>query len=112
MRLFEINFPLSIVARRSISAKHNTDNNKNNNSFSKSFSNTKKEELMKVINEAKQKLENVSIRASLCTRQFGSYYVIRFVLSGSMSAIHTHYFMSQVIFNQNFGHKFQNTNNF
>lgn len=44
--------------RRSISAKHNTDNK----SFSKSFSNTKKDELMKVINEAKQKLENVSHR--------------------------------------------------
>lgn len=49
------------TARRSISAKHNNDNNKSNNSFSKSFSNTKKEELMKVINEAKQKLENVSV---------------------------------------------------
>lgn len=46
--------------RRSISAKHNTDS-KFNSSFSKSFTNTKKEELMKVINEAKQKLENVSI---------------------------------------------------
>ncbi|XP_037033889.1 uncharacterized protein LOC119072719 isoform X2 [Bradysia coprophila] len=43
-------------SRRSISAKHNTDNK--NSSYSKSFSNTKKEELMKVINEAKQKLEN------------------------------------------------------
>lgn len=49
------------LGRRSISAKHNTDNK--NSSYSKSFSNTKKEELMKVINEAKQKLENVSYRA-------------------------------------------------
>lgn len=51
-------FSLSFSARRSISAKHNTDNK--NSSYSKSFSSSKKEELMKVINEAKQKLENVS----------------------------------------------------
>lgn len=45
-----------LAGRRSISAKHNSSDSK---SFSKSFSNTKKDELMKVINEAKQKLENV-----------------------------------------------------
>lgn len=47
------------VGRRSISSKHNKSDNKSS-SFTKSFANTKKEELMKVINEAKQKLENVS----------------------------------------------------
>lgn len=51
-----LQFDHAFVGRRSISAKHNTDHK----SFSKSFSNTKKDELMKVINEAKQKLENVS----------------------------------------------------
>lgn len=54
---------LSFTGRRSISAKHNSSDSK---SFSKSFSNTKKEELMKVINEAKQKLENVSIVSHHC----------------------------------------------
>lgn len=59
-RNLSINFWFFVCfeGRRSISAKHNTDNK--NSSYSKSFSNTKKEELMKVINEAKQKLENVS----------------------------------------------------
>lgn len=47
--------------RQSLSAMHNNDS-KLNSSFSKSFTNTKKEELMKVINEAKQKLENVSLK--------------------------------------------------
>lgn len=45
-------------ARRSISSKHNNADVKPN--YTKSFANSKKEELMKVINEAKQKLENVS----------------------------------------------------
>lgn len=45
-------------ARRSISSKHNNADIKTN--YTKSFANSKKEELMKVINEAKQKLENVS----------------------------------------------------
>lgn len=48
--------------RKSLSTIHNSDSKIiPNNSLSKSFSNSKKEELMKVINEAKQKLENVSI---------------------------------------------------
>lgn len=38
---------------------HNIDNK--TTSISKSYTNSKKEELLKVINEAKQKLENVSI---------------------------------------------------
>lgn len=51
------------LARRSISSKHNNSNSEvKTNSFTKSFANTKKEELMKVINEAKQKLENVSAK--------------------------------------------------
>ena len=45
-----------------MSAKHNNDA-KITTSISKSFANNKKEELMKVINEAKAKLENVSIGA-------------------------------------------------
>ncbi|XP_053672598.1 uncharacterized protein LOC128722930 [Anopheles nili] len=44
-------------ARKSMSAKHNNDS-KITTSISKSFANNKKEELMKVINEAKAKLEN------------------------------------------------------
>jgi mitogen-activated protein kinase binding protein 1 len=39
---------------------HNIDNK--SSSISKSYTNSKKEELLKVINEAKQKLENVSVR--------------------------------------------------
>lgn len=46
------------AGRKSISAMHNIDNK--NTSISKSYTNSKKEELLKVINEAKQKLENVS----------------------------------------------------
>lgn len=38
---------------------HNIDNK--TTSISKSYTNSKKEELLKVINEAKQKLENVSV---------------------------------------------------
>lgn len=48
----------SPAGRKSISAMHNIDNK--NTSISKSYTNSKKEELLKVINEAKQKLENVS----------------------------------------------------
>ncbi|XP_037957302.1 mitogen-activated protein kinase-binding protein 1 isoform X2 [Teleopsis dalmanni] len=47
--------------RRSISAKHNTENGKGVSApptITKSYTSTKKEELLKVINEAKQKLEN------------------------------------------------------
>lgn len=51
--------PFTQTGRRSISSKHNKADVKSS-SFTKSFANTKKEELMKVINEAKQKLENVS----------------------------------------------------
>lgn len=51
------------IDRRSISAKHNTENGKPGVSapptITKSYTSTKKEELLKVINEAKQKLENV-----------------------------------------------------
>lgn len=39
---------------------HNIDNK--TTSISKSYTNSKKEELLKVINEAKQKLENVSLK--------------------------------------------------
>ncbi|XP_013102942.1 mitogen-activated protein kinase-binding protein 1 isoform X6 [Stomoxys calcitrans] len=53
--------------RRSISAKHNTENGKPGVSapptITKSYTSTKKEELLKVINEAKQKLENVGYRS-------------------------------------------------
>lgn len=49
-----------ITGRKSISAMHNIDNK--TTSISKSYTNSKKEELLKVINEAKQKLENVSIK--------------------------------------------------
>lgn len=45
--------------RRSISAKHNTEKSP---SITKSYTSTKKEELLKVISEAKQKLENVGYR--------------------------------------------------
>lgn len=48
------------IARRSISSKHNNNSDGKTSTYTKSFANTKKEELMKVINEAKQKLENVS----------------------------------------------------
>lgn len=50
-----------IAGRRSISAKHNIENNKTTNppTITKSYTSSKKEELLKVINEAKQKLENV-----------------------------------------------------
>uniref|UniRef100_A0A182RAX7 WD_REPEATS_REGION domain-containing protein n=1 Tax=Anopheles funestus TaxID=62324 RepID=A0A182RAX7_ANOFN len=51
-------------ARKSVSAKHNNDS-KITTSISKSFANNKKEELMKVINEAKAKLENVGYRSGL-----------------------------------------------
>lgn len=49
------------TGRKSLSALHNNDNNgKSTTSMSKTYTNNKKEELLKVINEAKQKLENVS----------------------------------------------------
>lgn len=56
-----IKFYRLFTARRSISSKHNNSSDgKSTVSFTKSYTNTKKEELMKVINEAKAKLENVS----------------------------------------------------
>jgi hypothetical protein len=58
------NFNL-FTGRKSISAMHNIDNK--TTSISKSYTNSKKEELLKVINEAKQKLENVSSKF-LCNR--------------------------------------------
>lgn len=51
-----------ISARRSISSKHNNSNSESKPNYTKSFASAKKEELMKVINEAKQKLENVSAK--------------------------------------------------
>lgn len=46
------------TGRKSLSAMYNNDSK--TASISKSYTNSKKEELLKVINEAKQKLENVS----------------------------------------------------
>lgn len=58
----------NILGRRSLSAKHNNESSKPGSSapptITKSYTSTKKEELLKVINEAKQKLENVS--STLC----------------------------------------------
>lgn len=51
---------MNFSARKSLSAIHNTEGGKISTSISKSFANSKKEELMKVINDAKQKLQNVS----------------------------------------------------
>ncbi|KAI8124958.1 WD repeat-containing protein 62 [Lucilia cuprina] len=57
----------SSESRRSISAKHNNESGKPGSSapptITKSYTSTKKEELLKVINEAKQKLENVGYRS-------------------------------------------------
>lgn len=70
---------LFLIGRKSLSTIHNSDSKIiPNNSLSKSFSNSKKEELMKVINEAKQKLENVSILRCLhemikCNKIFFKY---------------------------------------
>lgn len=54
----------SLAGRRSISAKHNTENGKGGVSatptITKSYTSTKKEELLQVINKVKQQLENVS----------------------------------------------------
>lgn len=69
--------------RKSISAMHNTDASKN---ISKSFASTKKEELMKVINEAKQKLENVS---HLKCAKLKNYLKIKFILSLSRPLFQT-----------------------
>lgn len=52
------------AGRRSISAKHNTENGKGVSAaptITKSYTSTKKEELLQVINKVKQQLENVSI---------------------------------------------------
>lgn len=46
------------VGRKSISAKHNNHGPKEE--ITKSYTSSKKEELMKVINAAKQQLDNVS----------------------------------------------------
>lgn len=67
--------------RKSLSAIHNNDGSGGvgvstkvtNPSLSKSFTNSKKEELMKVINEAKQKLENVS-------QSYGFLFKVYFIL--------------------------------
>lgn len=48
-----------LIGRKSLSAMHNNDSK--TATISKSYTNSKKEELLKVINEAKQKLENVSL---------------------------------------------------
>lgn len=67
-----------VADRRSISAKHNTENGKPGVSapptITKSYTSTKKEELLKVINEAKQKLDNVSFEI------FNSWSFFIFVL--------------------------------
>lgn len=57
-----------VQSRKSISAMHNNDA-KITTSISKSYANNKKEELMKVINEAKAKLENVGYRSGLRASQ-------------------------------------------
>jgi len=52
-----------LPGRRSISAKHNTENGKSvaaPPTITKSYTSTKKEELLQVINKVKQQLENVS----------------------------------------------------
>lgn len=76
------NLQLSYVlflARKSLSAIHNTEGGKLSTSISKSFANSKKEELMKVINDAKQKLQKVSPFSSFpfypLTKSFLSYFV-------------------------------------
>lgn len=56
--------PKPVQSRKSISAMHNNDA-KITTTISKSYANNKKEELMKVINEAKAKLENVSIHPAV-----------------------------------------------
>lgn len=57
-----------VQSRKSISAMHNNDA-KITTTISKSYANNKKEELMKVINEAKAKLENVGYRSGLRASQ-------------------------------------------
>lgn len=57
-----------VQSRKSLSAMHNNDA-KITTSISKSYANNKKEELMKVINEAKAKLENVGYRSGLRASQ-------------------------------------------
>ncbi|XP_063699886.1 mitogen-activated protein kinase-binding protein 1 isoform X2 [Culicoides brevitarsis] len=54
-------------SRKSLSAMHNTDGI--STSISKSFANSKKEELMKVINDAKSKLQKVGYRSNLRASQ-------------------------------------------
>lgn len=54
-----------LLGRRSISAKHNTENGKGvaaPPTITKSYTSTKKEELLQVINKVKQQLENVSVQ--------------------------------------------------
>ncbi|XP_019845144.2 mitogen-activated protein kinase-binding protein 1 isoform X8 [Bactrocera dorsalis] len=68
--------------RRSISAKHNTENGKPVSSAStitKSFTSTKKDELLKVISEVKQQLENVGYRSLR-----GSHSISDLSLAGNM----------------------------
>lgn len=58
-----------VQSRKSLSAMHNNNDAKITTSISKSYANNKKEELMKVINEAKAKLENVGYRSGLRASQ-------------------------------------------
>lgn len=53
---------MNVAGRRSISAKHNNENGKVSAppTITKSYTSTKKEELLQVINKVKQQLENVS----------------------------------------------------
>jgi hypothetical protein len=78
----------SPVGRKSISAMHNIDNK--TTSISKSYTNSKKEELLKVINEAKQKLENVSIYRSV-ERQINVMTYAIFNRTNERKFIHTAY---------------------
>lgn len=57
-----------VQSRKSLSAMHNNNDAKITTSISKSYANNKKEELMKVINEAKAKLENVSISSDFTSK--------------------------------------------
>jgi hypothetical protein len=58
-RVLFVHFFISLIGRKSLSTQYS--DTKITTSISKSYTNNKRDELMKVINEAKQKLENVSM---------------------------------------------------
>lgn len=62
------------MGRKSISAKHN--NGAPREEITKSYASNKKEELMKVINAAKQQLDNVSIRDSFIVVQVHTHLIL------------------------------------